>query len=307
MNKIDLSIIIPHYNSPKTLRKLLESIPVLDSLEVIVVDDKSDKYTEELREIRSDKRFEHVLFLSNDTEIKGAGKCRNIGLSLAKGKWVLFADSDDFFVEGFYDIVSKYFDTDYDVIFFTPTSVYLETGAKAKRHLTYEKLIDNFLNKGEDSELFLRFYFKTPTSKIINRQFLIENDIKFSEVIVCNDDFFSVKVGLAMRKFTATKETIYCITDHENSLSKKKDRMYFWCCFNEVLKINEYAKNKLSPSDFKKVEICVVELLYASLRKYSISLSDVLKAYMELKKHRMPFLSTRLVKMFIQRFVLKRK
>ena len=41
MKKV-LTIIIPHYNSPKLLDKLLDSIPEREELEVIVVDDNSE-------------------------------------------------------------------------------------------------------------------------------------------------------------------------------------------------------------------------------------------------------------------------
>jgi len=41
--KKDLSIIIPHYNIFELLRRLLDSIPKKDNIEIIVIDDKSDK------------------------------------------------------------------------------------------------------------------------------------------------------------------------------------------------------------------------------------------------------------------------
>lgn len=40
---IRLSIVIPHYNTPDLLQKLLDSIPVDEGIQVIVVDDKSDR------------------------------------------------------------------------------------------------------------------------------------------------------------------------------------------------------------------------------------------------------------------------
>ena len=39
------SIIIPHYNSPDLLLRLLKTIPVREDLEVIVVDDNSTNFS----------------------------------------------------------------------------------------------------------------------------------------------------------------------------------------------------------------------------------------------------------------------
>lgn len=46
----------------------------------------------------------------------GAGYARNVGLEHAKGKWLLFADADDFYVDNMYDIISmhvEYIQADY--------------------------------------------------------------------------------------------------------------------------------------------------------------------------------------------------
>jgi len=53
----------------------------------------------------------------------GAGYARNIGLDQAKGKWLLFADADDFYVENMPDIIYSYADSEADVIFFKNKAV----------------------------------------------------------------------------------------------------------------------------------------------------------------------------------------
>ena len=85
---IDLSIIIPHYNSPDTLQKLINSIPVLPQIEVIVVDDNSDKYIHGLEQCIENSKGRNVIFDHVEPNLKGAGAARNKGLLQAKGRWV---------------------------------------------------------------------------------------------------------------------------------------------------------------------------------------------------------------------------
>ena len=149
-----LSIVIPHYNSVSTLVKLLDSIPKKDDIEIIVVDDNSDRDQESLEKLINDQRFRHVSFYKNISKNKGAGACRNIGLQKLQGEWVLFADADDYLLEDFYTTVKKYFNTDNDVVFFTPTSIVLETGDEADRHIVYKNIIENYIkNKDRRAEL----------------------------------------------------------------------------------------------------------------------------------------------------------
>jgi len=96
---VKYTIIIPHYNSADSLEKLLLSIPRIPDFQVIVIDDSSTVDEDKLVQvIADDGRCE---FYRNTTGVQSAGACRNIGLTHALGKWLLFADADNFFVDGF--------------------------------------------------------------------------------------------------------------------------------------------------------------------------------------------------------------
>ena len=86
------SFIIPHHNCPNLLYRLLDTIPQREDIEIIVVDDNSDA-----DKVPLINRNDVQLFLIPASESKGAGHARNIGLDHAKGKWLLFADSDDYY------------------------------------------------------------------------------------------------------------------------------------------------------------------------------------------------------------------
>lgn len=287
-NKIRLSIIIPHYNSPKKLMRLLDTIDFTDDIQTIVVDDKSNKDLNVYNSLKNHEKYNKVMFVDNVTKSKGAGVSRNIGLQHASGEWILFADADDFFVENAFSVIRKYWNEEKDIVFFTPTSIIENTNTKSKRHLGYEKLIEEYLQKKEKSELFLRYGFRTPTSKIIKRELIFRNRINFSNTIVCNDDFFSVKVGFCAKTILATKDIIYCIEDGSSSLSKKREENYFWACFNESLKIDNYLKKILLKNDYKEIRLYSIPLLYSSMKRYEISIKSIFKAWIKTLKSGIP-------------------
>lgn len=96
-----LSIVIPVYNSQKTIVSLLTSIASSnrikwEEIEIIIVDDKSsDNSVEEVREYISN-HFD-TLSHCNIVSLKrnsGPAYARNIGVKYARGKIVLFFDAD---------------------------------------------------------------------------------------------------------------------------------------------------------------------------------------------------------------------
>jgi|TARA_B110000908_G_scaffold13138_1_gene15207 glycosyltransferase involved in cell wall biosynthesis len=101
MNNPLVSIIIPTYNRAHIIHETLDSVlsQSYTNWECIVVDDGSTDTTEEVLKsyVKKDARFQY-----NKRPIdrkKGANACRNYGLDLAKGAYIVFFDSDDVFSE----------------------------------------------------------------------------------------------------------------------------------------------------------------------------------------------------------------
>lgn len=86
MAEILLSIVIPTFNSEKTIGKCLSSIPRRDYVEVIVVDDFSSDSTVKICE-----RFDAKVYQTRST----IGGARNYGAGRSKGKYVVRLDSDE--------------------------------------------------------------------------------------------------------------------------------------------------------------------------------------------------------------------
>lgn len=253
MEQKRISIIIPYHNNIEFLKKLLDSIKHFNKIQVIVVDDHSDKNLDEYKKLQKDAQYSEVLFLENKSENRGAGVGRNIGLNNATGEWVLFADSDDYFVDGYYEILEKYIDSDDEVIYFTPTSIDLDTGKVSNRHIFMENEIKDFLeNPSKLNEYQIRYYFYTPWSKMIKRSFIEKYNIRFHEVVAKNDSLFSIKVGHYMRNFTLSTDVIYCATWHnKGNVTKRKDKKFVTDSTKSRIKLLKFFEENLSKEDLE--------------------------------------------------------
>ena len=219
MKNLLLSIIIPHYENADGLEILLNSI-FTDSIkypeitfEVLVIDDYSCEHTQkELIKLQS--KYDFKLYHNNS--IKSAGTCRNIGIDNSCGKWLLFADSDDYYLPDFLKRVSKYFDSDYDIVFFPPISREYGTNKESDRHIYYLKLITDY--KYNNDELPLRIKWHPSWSKLIKKEFVFQNNIKFDSILAGNDVYFSIYIGLKANTINIDDSNIYCVNKRQISL-----------------------------------------------------------------------------------------
>lgn len=90
-----ISIIVPIYNSEKSLSKCIESISNQSyiNLEIILINDGSSDRSLEICKSYA-KKDERIIII--DQENSGVSSTRNVGIRKASGKYIQFVDSDDF-------------------------------------------------------------------------------------------------------------------------------------------------------------------------------------------------------------------
>ena len=114
---VKLSVIMPVYNSEQSLRRTLDSVlgQDIDGMELIAVNDGStDGSLAILEEYAAKDSRVTVLSQPNGKQ----GKARNKGLSVARGEYVAYMDSDDILNDGFYSSLYKAaLDNDADIAF----------------------------------------------------------------------------------------------------------------------------------------------------------------------------------------------
>lgn len=205
---INYSFIIPHHNVPNLLNRLLESIPQREDIEIIVVDDNSDE-DKKPSITRKDVR---LIVLSKE-ESKGAGHARNVGLDKARGKWLLFADSDDYYLPGFITVLDKYRECDIDILYF---NIFSEVSNSDQLNI-----LERYMNSEQShhDRCVLGFSNNAPWNKMFSRDFIYYVGEKFEEIPSSNDAWFTNIMAVKSRKIAVEKSILYRYVNNPSGIT----------------------------------------------------------------------------------------
>lgn len=249
MKDILYSIIIPHKNIPELLQRCLNSIPEREDIEVIVVDDNSDPMY-----------LNPEIFPGNDCpgrtflftkEGRGAGYARNVGMQHARGKWLLFADADDQYNEGFLEALDRHKNSEADVIYFFVTYMSCSEEISTREKTNYQHdLVHSFLMNPEDGNVVDALIMQCwePWNKMFRRDFILVHQFLFEEISIGNDAMFVLNAGLA-GKIDADEFPLYIHwMDRQGSITSMRSVNTLLVEYDLFLRINllfkSYKKNK---------------------------------------------------------------
>lgn len=212
----DFSIIIPHYNNAEDLARCLASIPQRDDLQVIIVDDNSDPAKVDFANFPGLGRPNTEIVFSKGDKGKGPGYARNVGIEKAEGRWIIFSDSDDYFMPGLEKVLDQYKDNDADVVFFKSKKQDLEGSITDYR--MFNDLIDEADAKGDCEPI--AYHFPCPWAKFIKKDFLINNGIRYQQITGGDDILFSLRIAVNLKRYALSDTFLYCVVDRPGSLTR---------------------------------------------------------------------------------------
>lgn len=221
MNNAPLySVIIPVYRAEKTLRRCLDSLLGQEAdAEIILVNDGSPDGSEAicLEYARTYPRV-HTVTKPNG----GVSSARNAGLELARGRYVLFVDSDDYVAPDHFAALDKLGrEADYDLILFSSCRTDGST-------LTPRRLSDETAQGFDDTARVLsRAYYQKTINQPWNKRYRLELirslGLRFHEGISIGEDkLFNLEYALACESCRVSSAMLYYVsTEDPNSLSRK--------------------------------------------------------------------------------------
>ena len=279
-----VSVIVPVYNVEKYLVKCLDSIinQTYKDIEIILVDDGStdnsgkicDKYA------LKDERI-YVIHNSNS----GVSYARNCGINKAKGKYILFIDSDDFIDKNYVqELMFPIQREDYDLVICNVNDFYIDKNINECRNIKEELLIGNFF----DDYWYLINLLRVPVVKLYKTDIIKTYNILFPENIVSGEDqIFNFKYYNFVRKYKFINKALYNYFHRENnSLSKIRTLKTF-----EMLKEKLYIERDfLETKKVKNRELIlnnhIIDTVvnFSVLEQYNNSYKDFKRRILDLKK-----------------------
>lgn len=231
------TIIIPVYNSEKTIEQCLNSCEeqTQKDFEIICINDGSTDGTLNILK-KYESKYNNIRIINQEN--RGTGYSRNQGIKAAQGKYVCFMDSDDYYPE--ITTIEK-------MIFYANENHVLICGGAAR-------FIRNGHTMGRDNQIQRKqVYFKENRIMeykeyqsfvgfgrfVYERKMLINNNIFFPESTEYEDPVFFVKAMICAKEFYAMTDDTYCVTIGQHMREYNTDTKVLEALYgiNEVLRL----------------------------------------------------------------------
>lgn len=274
----DFSVIVPTWRGAiQYLPRLFDSIPEKDGIEIIVVDNSLEPINRE--EIKSKRN----IVLLHSAPDRHAGGSRNEGIVASNGKWLLFADSDDYYSIDAFDIYYEHVDTEAEIVYTGMGGVYDDTGEPSDRGDIYAQLVHDYCN-GIIDDATLRFSFSSPCCKMVSHDLVTRHNLRYDEIRAGNDNYFSITSGFYAKSIIAIDKVTYIASVNRGSLTKRSDYNVLRARFYAKLHCNQFFRqHHLSNRQYS--------VMYALVESRKFGASKMFELFrMLFKFHQNPFI-----------------
>ena len=253
-----VSIIIPVYNVEKYLRECLDSAlnQSYENLEILCVDDGStDTSPEILKEYSGRDKRVHVVSKENG----GLSSARNAGLSVAKGEYIYYLDSDDCIVPAAMERCVETSEREsLDVLLFNAATNYESEEIKDRM----PEYAEYYVRKGpydgvmSGRELFCHMiknheYRSNVGIQFARSIFLADKGFGFEEGVYFEDNAYTLKLMLLAKRAMHIEEQLFLRRFREDSITtsgiKAKEVYSLYRTFKSMQ--NELLSHDLTPEE----------------------------------------------------------
>lgn len=251
-----ISVIVPIYNVEKYLKKCVDSIinQTLTNIEIILVNDGSTDNCGQIIDeyANNDKRIVVV-----HKENGGQSSAKNMGLDIAKGKYIGFIDSDDFIHNDMYKNLYDAIENSKADICVCGREAYSEAGKLYYKKELEEELIDLNCYSIQDYITKKLFYKHTVSgcNKIYKRDIITKNNIRFEDVsyVGSEDALFNFEVLLNINKIKSINKIGYTQLSRYGSTTTTYKYGYMNRTANMIKCMRKYSMETNNEQIYKQI------------------------------------------------------
>lgn len=244
-----ISVIIPVYNTEKYLVECLESVlqQTFSNYEVICVNDAStDASPIILNEYRN--KFDHISII-NHRENRGLSVARNTGMQYARGKYIMFLDSDDMLkpatMETLYTVAEA---NRVEIIYFNCEVFYEQEFGKRQGFFVAPH--QNFHDIYTGQQLLCKYKEVNSVNysaacKFYLKDFIDTNNLYFYENILHEDVLYSFHCFMKAKRVMCLDDAFYLCRKRLNSITNTIDNRRAESWFFVSMEIYKYWANYL--------------------------------------------------------------
>lgn len=229
-----ISIIIPVYNVEDYFKAAMDSIINqtigFENLQVVIVDDQSTDNSYEIAK-EYENKYDNVVCTRLDERSGVAGKPRNIGLTYATGKYIMFTDPDDFFTLDACEIMYNAMEEKQADMINANWRNADEDGTPWETPIFDLEKYKNFEMSIHDFRDSFFVMNSSMCNKIFRRDFIEKNNVRCLEGVPFEDTYFTMSAFLAAKKVYYIQDIIYNYRQRYNnvlSVSWNCSREYFF-------------------------------------------------------------------------------
>lgn len=223
MEKYKVSVIVPCYNAEQFLPRCLDSLinQTLEEIEIICVNDASpDNGIAILRDYEA--RYSNVLVVDLEENVRQGG-ARNRGIEIARGEYIAFVDADDWVEFDMYEkLYVKAREKGADVVSCDYETVSCN-GATQSYGLPERNDIYGTITEQTRPEVILTT--GSICCKLIRRDLLERNHLRFPEKIFYEDNCFNTMLGVVLGTYVHVSQCLYHYYDNSDSTTRKRNSM----------------------------------------------------------------------------------
>lgn len=215
-----VSIIIPIYNVAEYIKECLLSVinQTYKDFEIILIDDCGhDNSIEIIKEIIKAHNFEHKTKLITHPCNKGLSAARNSGIKNAEGDYLYFLDSDDTISPDCLELLTlPLYKKEHDLIIGNYKIIgcdknYPKLSLKDGEITGNNQILNTFING---------YWYVMAWNKLINRKFILDNELYFTEGLIHEDEYWSFQVACNTTNIYIENKITYYYLIRNNSITQ---------------------------------------------------------------------------------------